>query len=137
MRRIWSARALIGIVLFVNIQSAVFFLIQPERYIYSFELTGAAGAAALRGFAILFLMWNVPYFFALLQPVKNTISLIEANVMQFIGLLGETLLYFSLHEQHTLLPGSILRFIVFDGFGLVLLSIALWIVSPLRVKNSG
>jgi len=48
-------------------------------------------------------------------------------LMQFIGLIGETYIYFTLPADHVLLETSILRFIIFDGAGLALLAMAYWI----------
>ena len=48
--------------------------------------------------------------------------------MQFLGLAGESAIYLSLSPAHAALQGSILRFISFDGSGLLLLLAALWLV---------
>ena len=52
--------------------------------------------------------------------------------MQAIGLLGETLIYFNLASTHSILRGSILRFIWFDSAGLVLLSLAFLLVRKIN-----
>ena len=121
---IWIARALVGIVFILNVQSAVSFLGWPDLYISAFELSGEVGKVTLRGYGILFLMWNVPYFFALLNPVKNRLSLLQANIMQFIGLIGESILLMTIDKTHWLLASSIRRFVIFDGIGLALLVLA-------------
>lgn len=90
--RIWVARILIALVLFINVQSALAFFVYPARFAPAYELSGISGAAAIRGFAVLFLMWNVPYVVALVNPVKYRISLFEAIAMQTIGLVGELLI---------------------------------------------
>jgi hypothetical protein len=81
------ARVLISLVILVNLQCAVLFLVGPVRYAPGFQLSGEVGGAVVRGFGVLFLMWNVPYFVALWHPVRHWISLLEAVAMQFIGLL--------------------------------------------------
>jgi hypothetical protein len=124
MRRLWLARTLIFVVIAWNLQAAIVFLFWPETFAPGFELTGIPGAAAVRGIAVLFVMWNVPYVVACWQPQKYNLALKEALVMQFIGLLGESWIYFSLATGHALLQSSILRFIGFDGTGLVLLLLA-------------
>ena len=121
------ARLFIGLVILWNLQAAIMVLVWPDRLLPAYELQGAAGIAALRGIGVLFLMWNIPYIVALWNPVKYRISLFEALVMQSIGLVGEAILYLSLPEVNTLLRGSIMRFIVFDALGLVLLVLAAWI----------
>ena len=64
----------------------------PATFAPGFELGGAAGAAAVRGMGVLFLMWNVPYAVALWHPVRYRMSLYEAITMQAIGLIGESLI---------------------------------------------
>src|SRR5574340_506959 len=131
--RVNFARILIGLVLFFNLQAAVYFILDPGPYTTGFELSGIAGEKAIQGVGILFLMWNVPYVFALINPVRQRISLISAVFMQAIGLTGETILLVTLPDGHATLAGSILRFIAFDGMGLVALIIA-WVISrPLNI----
>ena len=122
------ARLAIGLVFLWNIQCAFAFLLWPDRFTPGFELSGIAGAVALRGVGVLFLMWNVPYAVALWHPLRYRISLYEATAMQAIGLLGETLIWLSLSTAYSLLQASLLRFIAFDGAGLVLLLLAVWLV---------
>jgi len=69
-------------------------------------------------------MWQVPYVFALIHPLSNHRSLIEAVLMQAIGLVGETLLLRSIPAAHTVLRASVLRYVIFDAGGLLLLIIA-------------
>lgn len=125
---LWIARSLIATVLISNIQCAVSFLIQPNLYAPSFELQGTVGNAVIRSLGILFIMWNVPYIFALFNPIKYIVSLYEANVMQAIGLIGEILLSTTIPTINNLLANSIERFIYFDGAGLGLLLISLIII---------
>ena len=127
---IWLARILIGTVCIINLQSALVFYTNPGRFAPMYELTGVPGQAVIQGFAVLFLMWNVPYAVALLNPVKYRVSLFEAIFMQFIGLVGESLIFFSISIEYDLLRNSILRFIIFDGGGLVALITAAWLIKP-------
>ena len=125
--RLWLARLLIGIVFLWNVQCAIAFLLAPATFAPGFELSGAAGAAAVRGVGVLFLMWNVPYAVALWHPVRHRVSLYEAVTMQTIGLIGESLILLSLGGAHPIAAGSVTRFIAFDGAGLLLLALAAWI----------
>jgi hypothetical protein len=125
--RLNLARGLIGLVVLWNLQVAFVILLRPEEYTAAYELQGIAGAAALRGIGVLFLMWNVPYLVALWHPVRYRISLYEALAMQTIGLVGEAIIYLTLPMIHIALRTSVLRFIVFDGLGLLLLVLAVWI----------
>ena len=130
--RLWLARLLIGIVFLWNVQCALAFLLAPATFAPGFELSGAAGAAAIRGMAVLFLMWNVPYAVALWHPVRHRVSLYEAVAMQAIGLIGESLILWSLGSGHPVAAGSVSRFIAFDGAGLVLLVLAAWVTRVRR-----
>lgn len=129
VQRKWIARGLIGIVLFFNVQCAVVFLLQPESYAGGFELAGVPGRMMVQGMGLLFLMWNVPYAFAVSDPVARRVSLIEAIIMQAIGVVGESVLLGTLPLGHWALKDTALRFIAFDGGGLILLLLGLWIIS--------
>jgi len=122
--KIWLARLLIGIVLGMNLLCAVDFIARPALYMGSYELTGEVGKAVIVAFGILFLMWQVPYFFALYHPKKYKTSLLQAILMQAIGLIGESLLLGTISSEHAILRGSITRFIIFDGGGLLFLVLA-------------
>jgi hypothetical protein len=126
--RVWLARAVIGLVTFFNLECALVFILWPQIYAPSFELMGLAGEEMLRGMGVLFVMWNIPYLVAFWNPVRNRTSLFEALIMQAVGFLGETLILLSLPAGHGLLNTSILRFIYFDGAGLFLLLIAVWLI---------
>lgn len=128
----WIARCMIGLVVIDNLQAAVFFLVRPDFFVPSFELTGEAGNAVIQGIGLLFAMWTVPYVFAMIHPVRYRISLVEALIMQSIGLLGESVLLFLLPNGHEILAGSVMRFIYFDGGGLILLLAAFWITRRLK-----
>jgi len=121
-------RLLVGLVLVINVQCALVFMGRPEAYAPSFELSGAAGEAMVQALGLLFLMWNVPYAVAALNPQKYRISLYEAILMQAIGLVGETLLLLGLTPGHPTLSATVTRFIAFDGGGLLALALAAWII---------
>ena len=132
--RVWISRVLITAVTFMNVQSAFQFMLRPQDYAWGFELTGVPGEAMMRGMGVLFLMWNIPYIFAALHPVKNFISLIEAVIMQFVGVSGESLILLGLPGGHPQITTSVTRFIIFDGAGLVVLVTALLLILPVRRK---
>jgi hypothetical protein len=122
--RIWVARLFIGIVTTWNLQAAFIFIYSPSGFVRSYELSGAAGEAAVRGVGVLFVMWNVPYLFALQNPIRYQLALYFALLMQFVGLIGESYILSTLPIQHVILRTSIFRFITFDGAGLLLLALA-------------
>jgi hypothetical protein len=133
-QRILIARLLVGFVVTINLQCALVFIINPEGFAPLYELFGIPGKAAIQAFGVLFIMWNIPYAVALVNPVKFHISHYEAIIMQTIGLVGESLIYYDLPTNYIMLRNSILRFIIFDGAGLVALALAAWITYP--VVNS-
>lgn len=127
--KVWIARFLIVIVIFLNLQAAIQYLLNPNIYSGSFELQGVPGMAAVRGVGILYMMWQVPYIVAAINPVAHRLSSWEAVSMQAIGLVGETWLRSRIPIEHTVLRSSLMRYILFDAGGLVLLLIALILVN--------
>jgi len=125
--KLWIGRALIGVVIGWNVECALAFLIKPQDYAPAFGLVGVPGEAALRGIGVLFLMWNIPYLAALLQPRRHRLSLYESVAMQAIGFTGEGLLFLNLHVDYPVLRASITRFMLFDGAGLVILLLSVWV----------
>ena len=134
-RRVWIARLLIGGVVFWNLQAAAYFILRPDTLLVSFQLEGVPGQAAIVGYGILFLMWSVPYVFALIRPQKYRISLWEALIMQTIGTAAESILLSTIPLAYVHLRRSILRFLVFDGVGVLLLAMAL-IISRKQAARS-
>jgi hypothetical protein len=49
-----------------------------------------------------------------------------------VGVFGETIILLALKGEHPLIKASVLRFILFDGAGLVLLSIALFLIQRFK-----
>jgi len=125
--RLWAARLLIAVVVVWNLQCALVFLLTPGVFTPGFELTGLPGQTALRGIAVLFIMWNIPYLVALWHPHRQRISLWEALAMQAAGVIGESAILFTLPPGHAALHSSLLRFIIFDFSGLVGLGIAAYL----------
>jgi len=130
------ARILIGLVFIINIQCAIVFIVGPSHYMYGFGLDGAAGAQTVRAFGLLFIMWNVPYAFALVNPKKYRVSLIEAVIMQAIGFIGESCILLIGGSYSIPIENTLKRFIVFDGIGLIFLLIALCFVSMKKLSTS-
>ena len=130
--RIRISRLMIAAVMLMNLQAAFLFMLRPGDFSFGFEMTGVAGEAMLQGMGLLFLMWNIPYIFAAIHPTRNFVSLVEAVIMQFVGVAGETLLLMGLQGDHPLIEASVLRFIIFDGAGWVVLIIALLLAINVR-----
>jgi hypothetical protein len=119
--RLWATRLLIAVVVAWNLECALVFWFNPGIFAPGFELAGIPGAAAVRGFAVLFVMWNIPYLLALWHPQRHRLSLWEALAMQTVGVIGESFILFSLPAGHVILHASLLRFITFDASGVVAL----------------
>jgi hypothetical protein len=135
--KLWIGRILIGWVLITNVQCAILFILFPGSFVQGFELSGIAGDAAVMGFGILFLMWNVPYVLALIQPRKFRLSLLEAVGMQAIGFIGETALLLLFPQGHSYIRETVGRFIIFDGIGLILLLLSAWItLDKVKLSNN-
>lgn len=124
--RIWFARLLITPVIFFNLQCSLVFLITPGRYAASFDLHEPPGLYMIQGLGLLFLMWNIPYLTALIDPIRHTTSLTEAVIMQAIGAFGETILLLNIPTEYQNLQASVIRFIYFDAGGLLIL-LAAWL----------
>ncbi len=119
--RLWAARLLIAIVAGWNLECAAVFLLNPGRFAPGFELGGVPGEAAVRGIAILFIMWNIPYLVALWQPRRQRVSLWEALAMQVVGVIGESLLLWGIPAGYPILREALVRFVGFDAAGVALL----------------
>ncbi|MGI6105658.1 MAG: hypothetical protein ACOYD7_05645 [Raoultibacter sp.] len=125
---LWLARLAVALVFALNLQCALTFLIFPEYSLSAYGLSGTAGVVALQGIAVAFLMWNVTYPVVIANPLKHRIVFIIVLVQQAVGLIGESFIYLSMKDAPLLLEQSILRFIVFDGAGLMLmLGAFLWL----------
>jgi hypothetical protein len=125
---LWITRSLIGLVLFFNLESALLFLWNPQVYTSSFEVQGPAGIIIVRSIGLLFVMWNIPYLVSFLHPIKYRVALIEAIVMQSIGLVGETIFLLTLAPGLSEINNTLTRFIWFDSCGLLCLIVAFWLV---------
>jgi len=123
----WIARAALVAVLIANLSAAIPYVARPGDYAAAYELTGVPGEVAVRGLGILFLMWAVPFVPAIFDPVRNRVALVCVLAMQVIGLAGESLMLVTLPAGHDALRATGLRFIVFDGIGLIVLGIAYWV----------
>lgn len=134
---VWAVRIAFAVVFFLNVQCAVQFILWPGSFTGSYELSGVAGEAAVRGLGIAFLMWNCTYPAVIIRPERFKALGVVVLVQQAIGLVGETLLSASLPGGHAILQGGISRFALFDGLGLVLMLVTfIWMMVALRKSSS-
>lgn len=120
----WFARAAVGCVFFINITCAIAFILRPENYAGGFEISGIPGKVAVQGFGFLFLMWNVTYPPVMFQPERQMLLYSIILIQQAIGLVGESWMYMALPTGHAALRATGLRFIFFDGIGLLMMGAA-------------
>ena len=123
-KRIWIARVLVVLVFAIDVQCAVQFILWPDAYTAAYQVEGASAEAMVRTVGICFLMWNATYPPVFVHPDRYRVLFGVVIAQQLIGLVGEALLLTSLQPGLEVLASSIVRFIVFDAAGLVLLAIA-------------
>lgn len=112
------------LVFILNVQCALQFVFIPQGFAPSYELSGVSGIAATQGMGVAFLMWNATYPAFIIAPKRFKVLGPVILVQQAIGLFGETAILMGIPAGHELLAGSIMRFIAFDGAGLVIMAIA-------------
>jgi hypothetical protein len=125
---LWLARFVVGVVFVINVSCALAFLLQPDRYAPSFELTGVQGRIMVQAIGILFLMWNATYPPVVIHPHRYRTLFAVVLAQQAIGVVGETWLLTSLPVGHPALWATGVRFIVFDGLGLIGMGILFWLL---------
>ena len=116
---LWLARLVVGTVFFFNVTCALAFVARPDQYAPGFEVGGVPGRVVVRGIGILFLMWNATYPPVLVRPDRHRTLFAVILAQQAIGLAGETWMWATLPPGHAALRATGLRFITFDGAGLV------------------
>lgn len=129
-RTIWAARMLVMLVFTANLSAAIPFILYPERYSPGFEVGGTPGGVLVRSMGILFLMWNATYPPVILHPDRHRVLFGIVLAQQIIGLLGELAMWVRLPVGHPMLQATGIRFILFDGFGLLALGLAFLISRP-------
>ena len=131
-KRIWLARVLVAIVFVINVQCALQFIIWPDAYTAAYQVEGASAEVMVRTVGICFLMWNATYPPVIVRPERFRALFGVMLAQQTIGLIGESLLLSGLQPGLEVLASSIVRFIVFDAAGLVLLTVAFFITRKVR-----
>lgn len=128
----WFARMAVGLVFAVNVSCAAAFILWPQNYAAGFEVSGVPGLTLVRGMGLLFLMWNATYPLVLWQPGAHRALFAVILAQQLMGVLGETWLWLALPPGHAALSATGLRFILFDGLGLLLMGLAFWFLHRAR-----
>ena len=133
-KRIWITRVLVALVFAINVQCAVQFILWPGAYTAAYQVEGASAEVMVRTVGICFLMWNATYPPVFVHPDRYRVLFGVVIAQQLIGLVGESLLLTSLQPGLDVLASSIVRFIVFDAAGLVLLAVAFLLTHGRRAR---
>lgn len=120
----WFARLAVATVFALNVSCALLFILRPQDYAGGFEVGGVAGEAIVRGYGVLFLMWNATYPPVIWQPGRQRALFLVVLLQQAIGVAGESWMWFMLPPGHAALSATGQRFILFDGGGLILMAAA-------------
>lgn len=123
-RTVWATRICFALVFIVNVQCAVQFVANPAGFMGGFGLSGPEGQLAVAGLGMAFLMWNATYPLFIWQPQRFPVLGAVILAQQIIGLVGETALYLQMGSLAAVAGPATLRFICFDGAGLVLMGAA-------------
>ena len=89
----------------------------------------------VRGLGVLFAMWSVAYLPLIAHPDRHRILFGVILAQQVVGLAGESWILATMPPGHAVLAAAGLRFIVFDGLGLVVLLAAFAMLQ--RVQDRG
>ena len=127
-RTLWLARIVVGTVFLINVSCALAFILQPEKYSPGFEVTGVPGSVYVQGLGILFLMWNTTYPLVIYDPILYRAMFAVILIQQVIGVVGETWLWLTMPSGHLPLRATGLRFMLFDGIGLIAMAGAYWLL---------
>jgi len=135
-RTLWLARITVGAVFLMNVSCALAFILQPESYSPGFEVAGVPGRIYVQGLGILFLMWNATYPLVIFHPIRYRALFVVVLIQQAIGFAGETWLWLTLPAGHSPLRATGLRFIIFDGIGLITMAGAYWLLRKSKTSKS-
>ncbi|MFV9675087.1 MAG: hypothetical protein ACNYZI_06875 [Anaerolineales bacterium] len=135
-RTLWLARITVGAVFLMNVSCALAFILQPELYSPGFEVAGVPGMVYVQGLGILFLMWNATYPLVIFHPIRYRALFVVVLIQQAIGFAGETWLWLTLPAGHSPLRATGLRFIIFDGIGLITMAGAYWLLRKSKTSKS-
>ncbi|MGB2895264.1 MAG: hypothetical protein WBB65_03740 [Anaerolineales bacterium] len=135
-RVLWLTRIIVGAVFLMNVSCALVFILQPDRYAPGFEVAGVPGKIYVQGLGILFLMWNATYPLVIFHPIRYRTLFLVVLIQQAIGFVGETWLWLTLPSGHSPLRVTGLRFMLFDGIGLVAMAGAYWLLRKSKIIES-
>ena len=80
-----ATRVAFALVFAINVQCALSFVLWPDAYAVSYELSGVPGAAAVQGLGVAFLMWNATYPAVIVSPRRFRALGVVVIVQQFVA----------------------------------------------------
>ena len=98
----------------------------PKPAVYGLPATEESGAM-VAGLGVAFLMWNATYPAVIISPRRFRALYVVVLFQQLIGLVGESCILAHLVGAglgSSLMAAGIMRFVVFDAGGLVLMLVA-------------
>jgi hypothetical protein len=131
------SQGIVGMVFILNISCAFAFINQPEKYMWGFEIGGVQGRLVVQALGILFLMWNTTYPLVIINPLKQKTLFGVVVLQQAIGFIGESWLMTTLPAGHQAIRLTVMRFIYFDGVGLILMGAAYYFLMKASTTGFG
>ena len=135
----WLARIAVLIVFILNVMCAIQFIAEPMRYAAAYGLPATQESAAMvAGLGVAFLMWNVTYPAVICSPRRFRALYVVVLIQQLVGLIGESFIWWRLINAGLgsgLMAAGIMRFVIFDAGGLIIM-LAAFIVLAAAIRRS-
>jgi hypothetical protein len=129
----WLARIAVLIVFILNVMCAIQFIADPMRNAAAYGLPATQESAAMvAGLGVAFLMWNVTYPAVICSPRRFRALYVVVLIQQLVGLVGESFIWWRLIDAGLgsgLMAAGIMRFVVFDAGGLIIMLAAFIVLS--------
>ena len=136
----WLARIAVLIVFILNVMCAIQFIAEPMRYAAAYGLPATQDSAAMvAGLGVAFLMWNVTYPAVIFSPRRFRALYVVVLIQQLVGLIGESFIWWRLINAGLgsgLMAAGIMRFVIFDAGGLVIMLAAFIVLAMATQRTS-
>ena len=136
----WLARIAVLIVFILNVMCAIQFIAEPMRYAGAYGLPATQESAAMvAGLGVAFLMWNVTYPAVIVSPRRFRALYMVVLIQQLVGLIGESFIWWRLINAGLgsgLMAAGIMRFVVFDAGGLIIMLAAFIVLAMAERRNA-
>ena len=136
----WLARIAVLIVFILNVMCAIQFIAEPIRYAGAYGLPATQESAAMvAGLGVAFLMWNVTYPAVIVSPRRFRALYVVVLIQQLVGLVGESFIWWRLINAGLgsgLMAAGIMRFVIFDAGGLIIMLAAFIVLAVAERRNA-